>query len=127
MLQILEKKSGVNDSITVSFTAKDLKDWYKQYGKSHVYFCHILGRVVKDAGATKYPFYPDSQKVIGDMRELVPNRFMAPVAWSRTIDNNLKSKYLRGGRGTCESAVRCRTNLLKCIPDDHVFTWVLTD
>jgi hypothetical protein len=122
MLQILEKS---RDAVTVQFTAKDLKDWYKEFGKSHVYFCHIVGRVVKDAGATKFPLYPDSMQVIGEMRELVPNRFKPPVLWSRTIDNNLKSNYLRGSRGTAESSVRCRTNLLKCIPDDHVFTWTL--
>lgn len=125
MLQVLTK---TRDAVTVQFTAKDLKDWFKQFGKSHIFFCHIIGHVVKDAGVTQHPFYPDSNKVIGDMRELVPNRFKIPVAWSRTIDNHLKSKYVNrnGGPGSTGSSIRCRANLLKCIPDDHVFTWELT-
>lgn len=121
MLQVLSK--GRNAAV-IQFTGADLKQWYKEFGDENKFFCHIITKVVR-LNADLPQMYPDSEMVIGEFRKLVPHRFKAPVKWSRTIDNNLKSKYLTGKVGDTGVSYRSRVNLLKCVPDDHVFTWAL--
>jgi hypothetical protein len=120
MLQVLAKGRNI---ATIQFTGADLKKWYGEFGKEAVFFCHVMGSVMKHYAGT-CRMYPNSDMVIEDMRKLAPKRFKAPVTWSRTIDNNLKLKYVPGGKvGGTDVSFRLRVNLLKCIPDDHVFTW----
>lgn len=112
-------------STTVEFTGKELREIYAQRGADCVFICHVMGKAVKDiTNRPGIPQYPDSKVVISELRALVPKRFKTElVPWSQTIDNNLKSKYLGGAIGTPGVSLRCRINLLKHIPDDHVFTW----
>lgn len=123
MLQVLSQS---RNTAVVQFTGADLKHWYKEFGAQCPFFCNIITKVVR-LNAGLHSMHPDSEMVIGEFRKLVPHRFKAPVKWSRTIDNNLKSKYLTGEVGETGVSYKSRVNLLKCIPDDHVFTWALNN
>lgn len=113
MLTILDQPAR---TVTVQFSGKHLKEWYAKYGTSSLFICNVIHRVFREQFDIKGHYYPNSLFVINEFRNLFPKRFKKPVAWSETINNNLKSKY---------NSFYCRKNMIRLIPDDHIFTWVL--
>lgn len=95
MLNILGQ---FRNTARIQFTGKDLKTWYAKFGKDKIYICSVIHYIFKEQTALS-GYYPNSNNVIKDMRELVPIRFKKPVSWSMTIDNNLKSKYVSNKPG----------------------------
>lgn len=114
MLKVLEK---TRNSVTVQFTGADLKKWYSEHGWTRIYICHVLEKVVE--GALDQCLTAKSADVIDALRAAVPNRFKNNVR-TTVVDNQLLKKYV--SRERYSAAYHTRVNLLKCIPDDHVFT-----
>lgn len=127
MLTIIEKTAN---TATVEFSGEHLKKWYAEYGNEFCFICRVIGYVFREQQniASRKLYKPNSAFVVNEFRNLFPKRFKKPVAWEDSIGYSLKSKYSggKGGKPGCYSdPIRSRSNMIKLIPDDHIFTWVL--
>lgn len=117
MLKVLSKE---RNSVTVEFTGADLKKWYAEIGPRRRYICHVLESVVTDAKVCSKEFItPNSYELIAALKAVVPERFKVKGSDSPVIMNHMPKKF---HSGSGNYAFRTRLNLLKCVPDDHVFT-----
>lgn len=118
MLQVLEK---TNNTATVQFTGADLKKWYAEHGERQVFFCHVLERVVTNANVCRGKILmPHSHDLIDQFRELVPSRFKVNKSASTALTPHLRRRYV--SKSGDNYGFHTRMNLLKYIPDVHVFT-----
>ena len=122
MMQVI---SATESKVTIQFTGSDLKAWYNEHCTQRVYICHVLEGVVTDLGVCEKGFlFPDSHEVIGQLKAIVPKRFKKTGSISSCIEKHLLRKYQSSQQhpSTEPAHVRTRKTLLKCVPDDHVFT-----
>ncbi len=119
MLQVLAKE---RNSVTVEFTGADLKKWYADLGQRRIYICHVLETVVTDAGVCEKQFItPNSHELIAALKAVVPERFKVKGSGSSVIMNHLLKRFHSDAEDVSYQ-FSTRMNLLKCVPDDHVFT-----
>jgi hypothetical protein len=119
MLKVLSKE---RNSVTVEFTGADLKKWYADLGPCRIYICHVLETVVRDAEVCSKEFVsPNSYELIAALKAVVPERFKVTNSGSSVIMNHLLKRF-HSDAVDSSYQFSTRMNLLKCVPDDHVFT-----
>ena len=108
-----------HSGLVVKFTGADLKECYQLEGKRHVFVCHVITHTVEKLAHTHRAFHPNTEQVIGSLKNAVPERFRVTPKYvcARTIESYMKSKYI-----VPNASYRTRKNLMARIPDDFVFT-----
>jgi hypothetical protein len=118
MLKIIGR--NIEGRTVVQFTGKELKEWYSELGETAVYICHVVMRKVSEITNTPWVgVRVDSQEMIQSLRMAVPHRFRINSSPSCTVHRHMHQKYLSTASF---SSYHTRKNLIRCVPDDFVFT-----
>ncbi len=118
MLKVIGR--NIEGRTVVQFTGKQLKEWYSELGETAVYICHVVMRKVAEVTNTSWAgVRVDSEEMIHSLRLAVPHRFLINPPASCSVHRHMHQKYISKADF---SSYHTRKNLIRCVPDDFVFT-----